>query len=214
MKFLARQVAFARHERQFGIHLRDDLECDAALLAGTHQIERGVGIAAETITRLAIDDPLGHQLRDHVDATRQQIRRRVGVVRRDVVLLRIGITEPFSGKEEKLDDLDVRRQGLGVERLGVVQIGIAAEQAIDDRPDKPLLKGGRWSRLFQRQCREDRQMDRWIGHRAPEQRIDDVIRLAQPERQPDDQPRPDVADNVVRDRFRIGKDFRHRISAD
>ena len=44
-----------------------------AFLAGAQHIERGVGIAAQTIARHAVDHALRHQLRDDVEPARQQI---------------------------------------------------------------------------------------------------------------------------------------------
>ena len=72
-EFLRRQVARARHERQFGIDLADQLERRGALCAGAQYIERGVGVAAQAVAGNAIDSALRHQLRDDVEATRQQV---------------------------------------------------------------------------------------------------------------------------------------------
>ena len=73
MKFIAGQIALPRHERQFGVHLRHNLEIDTAVSPCAHQIEGCVGIAAQAVARFAIHNALGDQLRDHIHATRQQI---------------------------------------------------------------------------------------------------------------------------------------------
>ena len=106
----AGQIARPRHERQFGIDLRHQLERGAALRARLQHVERGVGVAGQRIARHAVDDALGHELRHDVEALRQQIGRRVGVVGGNIVLLRDGHVHPAPGEEEELDDADVRRQ--------------------------------------------------------------------------------------------------------
>ena len=67
-------------------------------------------------------------------------------------------------------------------------------------------------RLFQRQRGEERQIDRAVGAGARIERVDDVVGLAEPERQADHQIGPDIADDVLGDRLRVGKQFRHRVS--
>ena len=43
------------------------------------------------------------------------------------------------------------------------------------------------------------------------QRVGDVVGLAEPERQPNHEVGPDVADDILRDRFGVGKQLRHRV---
>ena len=52
---------------------------------------------------------------------------------------------------------------------------------------------------------------RAVGGRARIKRIDDVIGLAEPERQPDHEIGADIADDVLRDRLGIGEQFRHQM---
>ena len=73
VKLIAGQITLPRHERKFGVHLRHDLEGDAAIRTRTHQVKRRIGVAAQAIARLAIHDALGDKLRDHIDAASQQI---------------------------------------------------------------------------------------------------------------------------------------------
>ena len=211
-EFVRREIALPRHERQFGIDLSDQFERRAALGAGAQQIQRGVGVAGKTIARDAIDDALGHQLGDDVEAALQNIGRGVGVIGGDVMLLRERHVQPLSRQKEKLDDLDIRRQRAGMQRLGIGQIGVAAEQPVDHRRDEPPLEQVRRFRLFQRQRGKECEVDRAVGAGAPIQRVDDVIGLAEPERQPDHETGSDLADDVIRDRVRVGKQFRHRPS--
>src|SRR5690242_14891075 len=57
-ELLCRQIARPRHEWQFGVDLPDKLERGLALLAGTQDVEGGIGIAAQAVARDAIDHPL------------------------------------------------------------------------------------------------------------------------------------------------------------
>src|SRR5262249_43196214 len=66
-------------------------------------------------------------------------------------------------------------------------------------------------RLFQRQCREERDVDGTISRRARIERVGDVIGLAKPERQSDHEPLADVTNDVFRDRFRIAEQFWHDV---
>ena len=95
--------------------------------------------------------------------------------------------QPSSRQEEKLDHLDVGRQRAGMQRVGIGEIGIAAEQALDHGRDEAPLEQVLGLRLFQRQRGKQRQVDGAVGGGARIQRIDDVVGLAEPERQPDHQ---------------------------
>ncbi len=125
------------------------------------------------------------------------------------MLLRERHVQPFSRQEEKLDHLDIGRQFAGMQRIGIGQIGIATEQAIDDRRDEAALQqiGGLW--LFQRQRGKQRQIDAPIRDGTGIKRVDDVVGLAEPERQPDHQISSDVANDILRHRLGIGEMFRH-----
>ena len=109
------------------------LNAARALRAGAQNVQRGVGVAAQAVARVAIDHAFGHQLRDDIEPARQQIGRGMGIVCGDVMLLRERHMQPFSRQEEKLDHLDIGRQRTGMQRIGIGQIGIAAEQAVDHR---------------------------------------------------------------------------------
>ena len=57
----------------------------------------------------------------------------MGVVGGDVVLLRERHVQPPSRQKEELDHLDIRRQRARMQRVGIGEIGIAAEQPLDHR---------------------------------------------------------------------------------
>ncbi len=59
-EFGCRQIARSRHEGQFAIDLSHRDEFGAAFGARCEQIERDVGIAAQTITRLTVQHSLGY----------------------------------------------------------------------------------------------------------------------------------------------------------
>ena len=211
-KFIRRQIAGARHERQLGIDLADQLERRPALPAGAQDVERGVGVAAQAVARHAIDHTFRDQLGDDVQPARQQVGRGMGIVRGDVMLLRERHVQPFAGQEEELDHLDVGRQFAGMQRAGIRQVGIATKQAIDHRADEAPFEQARGPRLFQRQRRKERQLDRTVGGGACVQRVDDMVGLAEPERQADHEVGADIADDILRDRFGVGKQLWHQVA--
>jgi hypothetical protein len=205
--------ARTRHERQLGIDLRHQLERGTALGARLQHLERGVGVAGEAVARHAIDHAFGHELRHHVEAGGEQIGHGVGVIRRDVVLLRLGDMQPSTGKKEELDHADVRWKLSGAQRRGIGEIGIAAEQPIDHRRDEARFQQIAGLRLLQRQRREEGQVDRTVGACTRVERVDDVVGLAEPERQSHHELPADIADDVIGDRFGIGENFRHQSKA-
>jgi|GEM_PF-3083273 len=125
------------------------------------------------------------------------------------MLLSERLMKPLPGEEKELDHLDVGRQGTGMQRLCIGEIRIAAEQPIDHRTDEALLEQALRLRLFQRQRREQRQIDGAVGGGARVQRIDDVVGLAKPQRQPNHEFGSDITDDVFGDRLGVRKDLRH-----
>ena len=116
--------------------------------------------------------------------------------------------QPSAGQKEEFDDLDVGRQRTATNRIGIGKVGIAAEQTLDHRSDETPLQQVRRIGFFQGQRGKESQVDGAIGGRASIERVDDVIRLAKPERQSDHQIRPNVADDILSNRLGIGKLFR------
>ena len=135
----------------------------------------------------------------------------MGIVGGNIMLLRERHVQPLSGQEEKLDHLDVRRQFTGMQRAGIGEVRIAAEQPVDHGADKAPFQQACRLWLFQRQRGKKRQVDRAVGGRAGIKRIDNVIGLAEPERQSDNEVGPDIADNVLRDRIWVGEEFGHQM---
>ena len=211
-KFIRRQIAGARHEWQPGIDLADQLERRAALPAGAQDVERGVGVTAQAVARHAIDHTFRDQLSDDVQPARQQIGRGMGIVRGDVMLLRERHMQPFAGQEEELDHLYVGWQFAGMQRAGVGQVGIAAKQAINHRADEAPFEQARGPRFFQRQRRKQGELDRTVGGGTRVQRVDDMVGLAKPERQADHEVGSDIADDILRERFGIGKQLWHHVA--
>ena len=98
-----------------------------------------------------------------------------------------------------------------MQRVGVGKIRIAAEQPVDHGGDETPFQQIVRFRLFQRQRGKERQLDGAVGGGAGVQRIDDVIGLAETERQADHEVGSDVADDVLRDRFGVGEQLWHQM---
>ena len=72
---------------------------------------------------------------------------------------------------------------------------------------KRLSSRLRGPRLLQRQRGEESEIDRAVGGRTRIERVDDVVGLAEPERQPDHELPADIADDVLGDRIGIGENL-------
>jgi hypothetical protein len=127
----------------------------------------------------------------------------MGVIRADVILLRGGNSETRARLEEEFVDGDVRRQRARVQRERIGELRIAGEQALRDRREEAPFEIALAARRLERECGEDAQPDRWIGDRAGEQRIGDVIGFAQPERQSERDRLADAGDDFVGHALRI-----------
>ncbi len=137
----------------------------------------------------------------------------MGVIGGNIVLLRDRHVHPAPGQEEELDDADVRRQLAVAQRLGIGEIGITAKEPVDHRCDEARLQQVAGFRLLQRQRREEGEFDGTVGCGARIERVDDVIGLAEPERQADHELVADVADDLLRNRIRIAEHHWHRETA-
>ena len=126
------------------------------------------------------------------------------------MLLRERHVQPPSRQEEKFDDADIGRQRTRMQRIGISEIGIAAKQAVDHRRDEAAFQQVRRFRLFQRQSGKEGQVDAAVGAGACEQRIGNVVGLAEPERQPDHEVGSDIANDILRNRVGVGEQARHR----
>jgi hypothetical protein len=165
------------------IDLPDEQEIALLARAAGQQIEGDIRVAAQAEAGLAASYALGDELRHHIDAAIEHVAQRMGVIGRDVILLRNGDAEARAGLEEELIDLDIRRQPALVLGDGVGEIGIAGEHPLRKRPDEAPFEAGLRVRFLKGQRGEDAQMHRRIGGGAREHRIGDVIGLAEAERQ-------------------------------
>ena len=125
------------------------------------------------------------------------------VVGADVALLRGGDAEPRARREEELVDLDVWRQPALAQRDAIGELRIAGEEALRERGNEAAFEVALPARLLQGECGEDAQVDRRIGGGAGEQRVGDVIGLAQPERQRQHDILADAGDDRVGHALRI-----------
>ncbi|MCP1756534.1 hypothetical protein ABIF29_002312 [Bradyrhizobium elkanii] len=98
--------------------------------------------------------------------------------------MREWLVQPLPGEEEEIDHLDVGRERAAMQCIGIGEIRIAAEQAIDHRSDEAPFEQALRLRLFQRQCGEQRQIDGAVGRCSRIQRVDDVVGLAEAEGSP------------------------------
>ena len=129
----------------------------------------------------------------------------MGVVRRNIVLLRERHVQPAAGEEEEFQHLDVGWQPAGAQGSDIGEIGIAAEQPLDHRSAEARFQQARRLGLFQRERREQGEIDGAVGSGPFIKRIDDVVGLAKAEWQADHQARSDLADDVVDNSLGIGK---------
>ena len=125
------------------------------------------------------------QLREHIQAALQRVARDMRVVGAEIVLLERRAVQPCAGLEEELDDLDVIGQPALLDQPHIFQLGIGAEQALRQRLDQAPLEVAVPARLAQRQGRDDRQADRGIGERTRDEGIDQAVRLADGDWQPE-----------------------------
>ena len=174
-----------------------------AARAARQEIEREVGVAAQTEPRLAAAHALGDELRHHVHPAVEHIAQRMGVVGGNVILLRDGDAEPGAGLEEEFVDRDVRRERARVQGRGIGELRVAGEDAIGERLHEAPLQARRAARLLQCQRGEDVQADRCIRRGAREQGVGDVIGLAESERQRHHDVLADAVDDGIGDAIRI-----------
>src|SRR5271156_342885 len=107
--------------------------------------------------------------------------------------------QPPSGEQKKFINGDVRGQGSLAQRLCVEQIRIAAEKPLDHRLDEAPLDFVFRMRLFKGERGEDRERNRRVRRRAAENRVGDVVRLAESERQSEHDLLAYFADDIVRE---------------
>jgi hypothetical protein len=117
--------------------------------------------------------------------------------------------QPAPGQEKKFDHLDVRRQLVRTQRVGIGKLGVASKQSFDNGCDETTFKQVRRPRFFKRERRKECEIDGTVGDRTRKERIGDMVGLAQAQRQADHQLGADVTDDILRDGLGIGKYFHH-----
>src|SRR6202021_3478931 len=128
------------------------------------------------------------------------------------MLLREWPVQPPSPQKEKFDPPDIGWQRPCVQRIRIGKIRVAAEQSLDHGRDEATFKQVRRLRLFQRQSRKEGKVDAAIRAGSRVERVDDMVGFAESKWQPDHQIGSDVADDILRNRLRVGKQFRHEHS--
>ena len=88
----------AIHERQIVVDLDSEAEIGVTFASGLQQIDGDVGVAAQAHAAFGITR---HQLRHDIRSEIQNIAKRMGVVGRDVVALRIAVSEPATGLKKR-----------------------------------------------------------------------------------------------------------------
>jgi hypothetical protein len=180
------------------------------------QILRHVGIARETPALAAGFVPPRYQHRDDVDAHLGQVACRVGVVQADVLTLCVVVAEHRAGLEIELADPHVGRQPTGAARLDVLQVGIAGtEVALEKRPEETPLEIGRGRRPCQREGGIEVQSERGFRDRPAVERIEQHVRLAEPERRRHPQTAAGARQNAFHTRIYAthSQGFRHGVRA-
>ena len=127
----------------------------------------------------------------------------MGVICGNVILLRGRNSQTRAGREEEFINGDIRRQRARVQRERICELRIPGKEALGDRGDEAPFEIAVAARLLERQRGEDAKADRWIGGRAGEQRVGDVIGFAEPERQRQRDRFADASDDLVGHALRI-----------
>ncbi len=188
------------HERHLAVHFADEHAISPAaprLLDERQQIGSHVRIRAEAELRSSRAHPLRHEMGDDVHASRHDIADDVRVVRAQVILLGVGGIEHRPGLEKELDDANVWRHIAPSHGVHVLELRIVAEHTGHDRLEQPPLEIRPRHGLAQRERRDDGEIDRGIACRAPIELVRDRVRLADPERQREDDSRAQPAQHGV-----------------
>ena len=122
----------------------------------------------------------------------------VGVVEAGVTALRLTGVQQRAGLHVEFLDFDVGRQRVAFERPYVFQAGeVIAVDARHERVEEALLQATAAARRIQRQCRVNMQPARRIALDAPIQRVEQAMRLADPQRRTDVQGPVDTRQDAV-----------------
>ena len=202
---IRRDVGIAGHERHVRIGLRHHQQVQRAIASKLQQIDGQIGVRAGAETGLRAALAFGDQLGKDIDPAVEHVAQRMGVVCRDVALLRRGRVQAAAGEKEELVDLDIWRQSPGALRHAIRELRIACKQPLRHRRHEPAFQVLPGMRLLQGQRGENAQLDRRIGNRARVERIRHVIGLADAERQPENNILADPRDDGFGKTLRIGE---------
>ena len=93
------------------------------------------------------------------------------------------VAQPGAWLQEELDHLDVLRQAALFDQPHVFEIGIVAEHPLRERLDQSAFELAVCTRHAQRQCGDDREMDRRVFAGTTHEGVDERIGLADGHRQ-------------------------------
>ena len=182
--------------RHLAIDLRHCQPRPFDILEHRHDLQRHVRIAGQAQAPPAFVLAQRDRLQQQVHAARQHVARHMGVVAADVVLLPHRIVQSRTALDVELDDANIRRQRLRLQRIEILQPRIVAPHALADRPQHALFQIGRATRRVQRQRGDDVQRDRRIFHRPLIQGIEQRIRLTDAQRRAHHQALAEPPQNV------------------
>ncbi|MCY1537921.1 hypothetical protein D9M68_734350 [compost metagenome] len=163
-------------------HQQDGLAAGPTLAQAGEQVEGDVRVAAQAETPRALRAS-GHQLGDQVDALALQVGGHLAVVEADVVLLGLGIVQLAAGIEVELLHRHVGRQLATAQVAEVVELQVIGEHPPQEGPAEALLQLASGLRLGQGQRGVDGQLSFRQRLDPLIERIDEAIRLAEPQGQ-------------------------------
>ena len=175
----------AGHVRQIRMDLTDQhngLPRLAALGDHRQQVEGDVRVAAQA-QAIRVFAAAGEQLRHQVQTRCVDVASGMAVIAADVILLRRRAVEQTARLHEKLLDTDVGGQAVALQIGEEIELRIITKHALDEGLDKALLQAIAQIRPTEAQRGIDRQLPLGQVLDAPVQRVDEMIRLAQPQRQ-------------------------------
>ena len=127
VEIIPRHHGIAVHEGEIAIDLGDQSQV-VPVAGGRHQVQTDIGIAAEAETFLVLVHC--HELGDDVDTHVEQVPCHVGVVRADVVLLRMAAVELLARGKIKLNDTHVGRQPVLLALQVELRVRVVAEDPL------------------------------------------------------------------------------------
>ena len=127
------------HEGKFLIHLSSE-DYVRATSQPANEIRHDVCVAAQAVLEIAPDFRLGHLLHQNVHTPIDEVTRYVGIVRANVVALRLFVSDELACREIELANADVWRERTLGSSLLVAEVRVVAEDALHEWPQKPPLE--------------------------------------------------------------------------